>query len=65
VKPEEIDSDTYYTKECFWGSFSRSIILPTAVDTTDIQASFKDGILKITIPKNAALARKTIQITLE
>ncbi len=50
--PEEIVEDKYYIQECFWGEFSRSITMPTAVDPKKIKATFsKDSILKIIIPK--------------
>lgn len=47
----KIPQDDYLIQECFWGEFSRSIVLPDNVDQSRILASFKDGILKITIPK--------------
>ncbi len=43
--------DDYLIQECFWGEFSRSIVLPDNIDQSRIGASFKDGILKISIPK--------------
>ena len=50
--PEEVSEDKYYIQECFWGEFSRSITMPTAVDPKKIKATFsKDSILKIIIPK--------------
>lgn len=63
--PETISEDAYYSQECFWGPFSRSIILPTAVDTDNIKASFKDGILTVSVPKTSAIVHKTITINLE
>lgn len=48
---QEITDDDYLIQECFWGEFSRSIVLPDNADASRIVASFKDGILKITIPK--------------
>jgi HSP20 family protein len=41
---------TYVVKECFWGKFSRMVVLPTKVDVSHVKASFKNGILIITIP---------------
>lgn len=40
----------YVVKECFWGKFSRMVVLPTKVDVSHVKASFKNGILIITIP---------------
>ena len=48
---EEKDADYFY-KECYWGGFSRSIILPVEVQADKIEASFKNGILKIVMPKS-------------
>jgi HSP20 family protein len=41
---------TYVVKECFWGKFSRMIVLPPKVDVSHVKASFKNGILIIMIP---------------
>jgi HSP20 family protein len=42
---------TVHYEECFWGAFSRSVILPCRVKTDEAEASLKNGILTITIPK--------------
>lgn len=42
---------TVHYQECFWGAFSRSIILPHAVKPEESDATFKDGVLELTIPK--------------
>jgi HSP20 family protein len=54
---EKIDPEKYYYQECYWGSFSRSIILPTSVKADKIKASLKNGVLTITLPK---LKKKTL-----
>ena len=38
-------------RECHWGSFSRSIILPTEIDADHISAALKDGVLTVRLPK--------------
>jgi len=48
---EEIKEENYFYRECFWGGFSRSIILPLEVNTDAIEATLKNGILTITLPK--------------
>lgn len=48
---EKKDGETYHLMERKYGSFYRSLKLPYEPDQKDILASFKDGILKITIPK--------------
>jgi len=45
-----IDSD-YFTRELFWGSFSRTILLPQEVDVDNSSAGAKDGLLSIILPK--------------
>lgn len=42
---------TVHYSECFWGAFSRSIVLPCRVKTDEADAVLKNGILIITIPK--------------
>lgn len=48
---EEASEDNYYCRECYWGSFSRSIVLPREVDQKKIDATIKNGILTIKLPK--------------
>ena len=48
---EQIPSENYYYQECYWGAFSRSIILPQEVHSQDATADFKKGILTIRLPK--------------
>ena len=50
-KSEEIKEEHYYYKELFWGSFSRSVILPEEIDDTAAEAVLKHGLLTITLPK--------------
>lgn len=48
---EEVKDENYIYQECFWGRFSRSIILPQEVDPDKAEATLKNGVLKITLPK--------------
>jgi HSP20 family protein len=43
--------DAYFSRECYWGAFSRTIILPGDVRADDAEAVMKHGILTITLPK--------------
>jgi HSP20 family protein len=45
------DDDQYIYKECYWGKFSRSVILPLPVQQNKVKAEFKNNVLKITLPK--------------
>lgn len=42
---------TVHYSECFWGTFSRSIVLPCRVKPDEADAVLKNGILTITVPK--------------
>jgi len=45
------DEVVYYSRECYWGAFSRSIVLPKEVDQKKIEATIKNGVLFIKLPK--------------
>jgi HSP20 family protein len=54
-----VDPEDYFYQECYWGTFSRSIILPIEIDADRAEAKIKNGILTIRIPKaNTAMTRK-------
>lgn len=48
---EQIADQDYFTRELFWGSFSRTIMLPQEVDVDASSASAKDGLLTLILPK--------------
>ena len=52
----------YYRVERSYGSFRRSIALPSAADVDSIKASSKDGILSIVIPKSDERKNRKIEI---
>jgi HSP20 family protein len=47
----EINEKNYLFRECYWGSFSRSIILPTEVDSKRVEAELENGVLTISLYK--------------
>lgn len=51
MEREQIVGQDYFTRELFWGSFSRTIMLPQEVDVESSSASAKDGLLTIILPK--------------
>ena len=51
TNPDKVESDDYYYQECFWGAFSRSIILPCDIETKGVEAIIKNGILTVKLPK--------------
>lgn len=49
---EDKDSEKEYLyQECFWGRFGRTIILPSEIDSDRATASFKNGVLRVVLPK--------------
>jgi HSP20 family protein len=50
-KEEEEEGENYYRSECMYGSFHRSIRLPSTIKSEDIDAVFEKGVLTITLPK--------------
>ena len=56
------EKKNYFYQECFWGQFSREIILPVEVDSSRIEASMDQGVLTIRIPKIKTETKKKIKI---
>ncbi|MBU3901215.1 Hsp20/alpha crystallin family protein [Patescibacteria group bacterium] len=61
-KDETIASGDYYYQECYWGAFSRSVILPVDVEAEKADASMKNGILTIRLPKIEKIKTKKIRV---
>ncbi len=59
---EKVSTENYYYQECYWGSFSRSVVLPIEVISDKIEASLKNGILTIRLPKADTTKTKKIQV---
>ncbi len=64
-KEKEIRDEDYLYQECFWGNFSRSVILPQEVDVESSVASLRDGILTIVLPKLERTKSKKIKVSRE
>ena len=60
-KPFEEEGD-YFTQECYWGPFSREVILPVEIDPDKAEATMKEGILTIRIPKILREKRRKIKV---
>ena len=52
----------YLVRECHWGSFSRSVLLPVDVISDKTEASLKNGILTLRLPKADTTKIKKIQV---
>lgn len=64
IKAEEKEEDgDFHRCEISKGSFSRTISLPSEVDTDKAKAKFKNGVLKITIPKVKKSEHKKIKVS--
>jgi HSP20 family protein len=59
---EEVSHGNYYYQECYWGGFSRSVLLPVDVIPDKADASLKNGILTIRLPKADTTKTKKIQV---
>lgn len=46
-----VDEDDYFTKELYWGKFSRTISLPQEVEPEEVEATEKHGLLTIKLQK--------------
>jgi HSP20 family protein len=61
---EEKEED-YHLVERSYGSFYRSVRLPAEVESNKIKASYKNGILAITLPKSEKVKAKEVKIKVE
>ena len=58
----DVKQDKYHRVERAYGSFQRSFTLPTVVDQDKVQATYKDGVLELHLPKSEAAKPKRIAI---
>jgi HSP20 family protein len=58
----DVQRENYHRVERAYGSFTRSFTLPNVVDTTNIKADFKDGMLRLVLPKREEAKPKQISI---
>ena len=56
------ESETYFSYERSYGSFTRSFTLPEGVDAEKVNANLKDGVLTITVPKKPEAQPKKVSI---
>lgn len=61
-KKSEVDDKNYYRKEVRCGSFHRAVALPAAVKSADAAASYQNGVLTITVPKEERAKPKKVKI---
>lgn len=58
----EIKEENAYRMERIYGMFTRSFSLPTTVDATKVTATYKDGVLELTVPKAETAKPKQVEI---
>lgn len=61
-RDEEVKPENYFYQECYWGGFSRSIILPFDVKTEKVSATLKNGILTVILPKAEKPRVKNVRV---
>ena len=59
---KETNQENYHRIERSYGAFSRAFTIPTIVDEDKIRADYRDGILKIALPKKEQVKAKQIKI---
>ena len=58
----QVKEEEYYCCERSYGSFSRSIAVPSNVDAKRIEASYEDGVLEVSLPKAAEVKPKKVAV---
>jgi HSP20 family protein len=61
-RTQEHSNERFYRFERRYGTFSRSVTLPTGVTDQDITANYKDGVLEVRVPKPEEQKPKRIQV---
>ncbi len=66
VKAEEkVEKGNYLRQERRYGSFCRQVALPDGVKTDNVQATFKDGVLSLELPKTETAKTKTVKVVVK
>jgi HSP20 family protein len=58
----EVEKKGYYYTETSYGSFSRSMTIPSTIDASKIEANCDNGVLEITLPKTPEVKPKKIKV---
>jgi len=64
-RDEKIKDGDYFYQECYWGRFSRSVILPEEIDPDRATVHFKNGILTVRLPKLNRKKSKKLNVKIE
>ncbi len=63
--PPPLSGGEFMVRECFWGNFTRMIVLPAKVDVSHAHAALKNGVLALTIPVIFEVKERIIPINEE
>jgi HSP20 family protein len=59
---EEVKKENYFRRERFSGSFLRSFPLPSGADADTVEATFKDGLLTVKVPRSKEAKRNRVEV---
>jgi HSP20 family protein len=66
MRRRELHGDAQYLyQECYWGKFTRSIILPEEVDPQNANVNFKNGILSVRMPKTNRKRTRKLEVRMD
>jgi HSP20 family protein len=64
-REQEVGDEDYLYRECYWGRFARSIILPQEVDPERAEVSFRNGILIVRLPKTNRQKSRKLRVRID
>jgi HSP20 family protein len=64
-KKSEVEDKNYYRNEVRYGNFHRSVALPASVEADKAEASYENGILKITVSKKEEVKVKKVEVKIK
>ncbi|RLE30489.1 MAG: Hsp20/alpha crystallin family protein [Acidobacteria bacterium] len=62
---EAAEGETYHRVESSFGAFERRFTVPTTVDSTKIEATFKNGVMTLALPKREESKPRTVKVKVE
>jgi len=65
-KPESgIKDEEYHRSEIVYGGFYRSVVLPSSIDTENVEAIYEDGVLRVTLKRASGAKPQKIEVTVK
>ncbi len=61
-RESEVKEQDYFYQECYWGRFSRSVILPQEIDPDKAEANIKNGVLTLKLPKISRRKERKLKV---